>query len=178
MPEQLTNRGVEVGRQRVRERGQLLEGEEGDAREGGREGLYRGCGGARRERGRGGREGLCRGRDIGGEKAQRVAGARGGGAEREEGEERGGERRPFVQNAARHTPGDGTAEENRALRGVGMRRQERWVVLAKGLLKRRSFGVEGKGQGRSGVAASIFLSLRESRHGERGGLTSGSERES
>ncbi len=74
--------------------------------------------------------------------------------------------------------GDGAAEDNHALRGVGMRRQERWVMLAKGLLKSGPFGVEGEGQGRSGVVASMFLSLRESRHGERGGLTSGSERES
>ena len=85
---------------------------------------------------------------------------------REEIEERGGEGR-IVQHVARHTPGDGAAEDNHALRGVGMRRQERWVMLAKGLLKRGSFGVEGEGQGRSGVA-SMFLSLRESRHGERG----------
>ena len=82
----------------------------------------------------------------------------------------------MVQHVAWHTPGDGAAEDNHALRGVGMMRHERWEMLAKGLVERGSFEVEGEGQGR-GVIASMFLSLRESLHGERGGLAAGSERE-
>lgn len=106
-----------------------------------------------------------------------VEGARRGKRVREEALKLGGEGQRGPWHHERHAHGDGAAGEydRRARGGVGVRYHERRNLLSEGCLKPRRIGTEGKGQGRSVVFASIFLSLRESPHGERGGLMSGPE---
>ena len=72
-----------------------------------------------------------------------------------------------LQHRERRPPGDDAAEDNRALRGVGMWPQEGWIMSVKGSLKGGRVGIEREGQGRGSVDASMILGLREGLHGER-----------
>ena len=91
----------------------------------------------------------------------------------------GGEGHSGPEHRGRHTHGDGAAEDILAAEDirirVGVWYHGKRKMLSKGFPKCLRIGMEGEGQDRRVVVASMILGLRESLHGEGGGLTSGSE---